>query len=232
MALNKTKGYPFNRPFYKVDTNVQWSAGQVAFLVRSGGENVVTTAASGTVPIGTFWKDHELTYRRSTVESGTFDSNDQIQLKHANVRGTSYIKVTDSSGTEYTHGTDYTLNTNNGIVGRVGGGSISASESVIIWYEYTIPADEIGYSGGTNYTQSADDTTGSNRCAIVEGFAHIWTDQYDVTQTYTLSAALRPDANSKWTSATNSYPVCGRVISVPTVSDPWLGVAQIAVASV
>jgi len=231
---NKSKVYAYNRPFYDVDVNAQINAGMIAFLTTSGGAVVATTAASGTTPIGTFWKDHNTTWTRSTLESKTFDTNDQIQLGHAPLVSSS-VKVTNSAGTvTYTAGTDYTVNTTNGIITRVGGGSIAASATVIVWYQYSIPANQINYAGqfqegGTNYDRQPDDTLGSGKITVVEGFAHIYTDQFDVTQAYSLNQSLRSNASSQWTSASTAWPVCGRVIQVPTPSSPFLGVRQIPV---
>lgn len=233
MAIEKKRGYAYRRPFYAVDQNAFWSAGQIAFLATdASGNTVATTAPSGTVPIGTFWKDHNLTYFRSTVEEGTFDANDQIALMKGNVYSTSFIKVTSHpAGTVYTQGLDYSVSTTNGIVTRLGGGSITAGDTVEIWYGYIILANAINYQGGTNYDRVPDDTLGSGKIAVVEGWAHIYTDQYDPTQTYTLNATLRSDSASLWTTATTAYPICGRVISVPTADDPWLGVQQTTVLS-
>ena len=230
--IDKKRGYTYRRPFYAVDPNVDWNAGMIAFLAQNAaGTIVATTAASGTVPIGTFWKDKNTSYWKSTLEQGTFDSDDEIQLQHAYLHGTSYLKVTDLSDVPYLAGLDYDVSLTNGIITRLGGGSISANETVIIWYEYMIPANQISYNGGTNYNQVPDDTLGSGKISVVEGWSHIFTDQFDVTQTYLVNSPLRSNTDSKWTSASTAYPICGKVIHPPTAADPFLGIQQIAVAS-
>jgi hypothetical protein len=232
MAIDRKAGYPLRRPYYPVDENADIQAGMVAFLTTVAGVVTATVAASGSVPIGTFWKDAETAFYRTTLETGTFDGNDQVLLRNSPVRGTAYIKVTNSGGgTVYTNGTDYTVNLSNGIVNRVAGGSITAGQAVIVWYTYSITARDMQRFGyGSNYDRIPDDTTGSGKIAIVEGWAHVWTDQYDTRQTYTLNAPLRSNAASLWTTQATTYPVCGRVIGLPTVSNPYLGVAQIPVA--
>jgi len=230
MSIVKSKGYALNRPFYPVDPNAVISAGMVAFLAELNGEAVATTAASGTVPIGTFWKDHNTSYVRATLEEHTFDSNDEVLLNKANVHGGN-IKVTDASGTPYVSGTDFSVNATNGIVTRDGGGSITAGETVTVWYEYEVAASAIMYQGGVNYDRLPDDTLGSGKIAVVEGWAHIYTDQFDVNQTYTLNASLRSNASSQWTTETTAYPICGKVIQVPTVDNPVLGIQQTVVLS-
>ena len=236
MALDKKRrgGYAYNRPFYTVDANASINAGMVAFLATSGGAVVATTAASGTVPIGTFWKDHNNSWIRTTLESGTFDANNQIQLQHPNLTSTTKVKVTNAAGTTvYTAGTDYTVSAT-GMVTRAGGGAIAAGASVVVWYEFSLAATQVNWfsnfdQGGTNYDRQPDDTLGSGKITVVEGFAHLYTDQFDPTQTYTLNASLRSNASSQWTSANTAWPVCGRVLSVPTASYPYLGVLQIQV---
>jgi hypothetical protein len=237
--LDKKRGYAYDRPFYDVDTNVNIWAGMVAFLTTSGGVTVATTAASGTVPIGTFWKDSAITYIRSTLESGTFSAANTINLSKGNVLGTGYIKVTNSAGTVvYTQGVDYTVATANGVVTRLGGGAIAALATVVIWYNYVLQNAQVYWDNvsthwtavGQNYDRQPDDTLGSGKITVAEGDAKLYTDQYDVNQTYTLNAPLYSNAASQWTTVAGYTSVCGRVLSVPTANDPFLGVQQITVA--
>jgi hypothetical protein len=237
--LDKKRGYYKDRPFWAVDTNVSITAGMIAFLAtNAAGVTVATTAASGTVPIGTFWKDSDTGFHRTTVESGTFTASDIIVLSSGNVRSTGSIKVTDSTGaTVYTQGADYSVTLANGVVTRIGGGLIAASATVIVWYEYTLSANQVDwanastrFSRGVNYDRQPNDTLGSSQITVVTGDSQLFTDQFDPAQTYTLNAALRSDTSSRWTTAVTAYPVCGRVIKVPTATDPFLGLDQIRVA--
>jgi hypothetical protein len=239
--LDKKRGYAYDRPFYDVDDNVNIYAGMVAFLATSGGVTVATTAASGDVPIGTFWKDRAAGYIRGTLETGTFSAANTINLSKGNVLSTANIKVTNAAGTTvYTQGTDYTVATANGVVTRLGGGAIAALQAVVIWYKYTLASTAVYWDNvstqwtavGQNYDRQPDDTLGSGKITVAESDAKIYTDMYDVTQTYTLNAPLRSDANSYWSTGAGAgfSSVCGRVISVPTATDPFLGVQQITVA--
>jgi len=236
--IDKKRGYAYSRPFYDVDPNVSIYAGMVAFLGTSGGAVVATTAASGTVPIGTFWKDRASTWVRSTVETGTFDANNQILLSKGNITSTAQVKVTSSSGaTVYTQGVDYTASTTNGVITRLAGGAIAASASVIVWYAYVLQNAEVYWdnvstqwtAAGQNYDRQPDDTLGSGKITVAEGDAKIFTDAYDPAQTYTLNAALRSNASSLWTTAAGAITASGRVIKVPTAADPFLGVQQVTV---
>jgi hypothetical protein len=238
--LDKKRGYAYDRPFYDVDTNVNIWAGMVAFLtVNAAGATVATTAASGTVPIGTFWKDSALTYIRTTVETGTFVAANTINLSKGNVLGTTFIKVTNAAGTTvYTQGVDYTVSTTNGVVTRLATGAIAALASVVIWYTYTLQTTQVYWdnvstqwtAAGQNYDRQPDDTLGSGKITVSEGDAKLYTDQYDVNQTYTLNAPLYSNNLSQWTTVAGYTNACGRVLSIPTANDPFLGLQQITVA--
>jgi len=239
--LDKKRGYYKNRPFYPVDENVSVTSGMVAFLATNGsGVTVATTAASGTVPIGTFWKDADSSWRRTTVETKTFNANNIITLNGGNVVNTASIKVTNAAGAvTYTQGVDYTVTLANGLVTRIVGGAIAAAATVVVWYSYTLSASQVAWdkSGtrdtrGVNYDRQPDDTLGSGLIVVIEGDAKIYTDQYDPTMTYAINNPLTFDAQSRWTSNTTSgNSVCGRVIKVPTAADPFLGLDQIRVTS-
>ena len=241
--LDKKRGYHYHRPFYPVDDNVNIMAGMVAFLgTNASGVTVATTAASGTVPIGTFWKDRSNSRWRMTVESRTFNAGGTINLTKGNVRRAAAVRVTNAAGTvTYTQGTDYAVVLANGVVSRLGGGAIVALATVIVSYEYAVAVGQetwdnasTQWSSGTNYDRQPDDTLGSGQIAVAEGDASLFTDQYDVTQVYTLSAALRSNALSQWSTAgagAGMSSVCGRVIRIPTANDPFLGVAQVRVTA-
>lgn len=238
--LDKKRGYAYSRPFFDVDSNVNIYAGMVAFLTTSGGSTVATTGASGTVPIGTFWKDSAQSWLRATVETGTFSAANTINLSKGNVSSTAFVKVTDATGaTVYTQGTDYTVATANGVITRVAGGAIAALASVVVWYRYTLQNAEVYWdnvstqwtAAGQNYDRQPNDTLGSSKITVAVGDALIYTDQYDPTQTYALNSTLYSDANSLWTTVGTYTSACGRVVKVPTASDPFLGVQQITVAS-
>lgn len=235
--LDKKRGYYADRPFYDVDPNVNIWAGMVAFLATSGSVTVATTAASGDIPIGTFWKDRSATYIRTVVETKTFNASGYLTLSHGSLLSTGDIKVTSAAGVVYDIDTDYAVTLANGVITRVGG-DIPALSTVVVWYKYQIQTAQVYWDNvstkytavGSNYDRQPDDTLGSGKVTVVEGYAKIYTDQYDVTQTYTLNATLYADANSLWTTDDGYTTPCGRVIKVPVANDPFLGVQQIPVA--
>lgn len=237
--LDKKRGYADYRPFYTVDTNAQINAGMVAFLAtNAAGVTVATTAASGTVPIGTFWKDRAAGWLRTNIESRTFNALGIITVSKGNILTTATVKVTNAAGTvTYTQGVDYSVTTANGVITRIGGGAIAALATVVVWYQYTLTGAQIYWDNvstrytatGQNYDRQPDDTLGSGEITIAEGPAHLFTDQYDVTATYTLNHELYSDINSLWTPIAGYTNACGRIIKVPTANDPFLGVQQITI---
>jgi hypothetical protein len=237
--LDKKRGYAYHRPFYGVDKNVQIQSGMLAFLVNDvSGAVVATTAvgASGGVPIGTFWKDAATSYERTFVDSLTFNASNIVTVSKGNIHSTLKVKVTTvTGGTVFTQGVDYTVTTANGVITRLGGGTITAGQTVLVSYAYDVLAGReywenasTQWSTGSNYDRLANDTLGSGKISVVEGDAQLFTDQYDVTQTYLLNAPLYVNVESLW-STVASGTSCGRVISVPTANDPFLGVAQVRV---
>lgn len=236
--LDKKRGYAYNRPFYAVDVNATIMAGMVAFRgLNAVGVAVATTAVSGLVPIGTFWKDRAATYRRTTVENGTFNANNIIALSAGNIRAANAVRVTNAAGVAFTQNVDYTVTLANGVVTRLVAGAIAALATVVVWYEYNLQVgtehwDRVStqWTQGVNYDRQPDDTLGSGEITVAEGDAKLFTDQFDPTQTYALNNVLRSDATSRWTTAVTIYSRCGRVIQVPTANDPFLGLDQIRVA--
>jgi len=235
--LDKKRGYAEHRPFYAVDPNAGVMAGMIAFLTtNAAGVVVATTAslASGGHPIGTFWKDRDASFVRTTVESGTFVAAGTLSLARGNVHSASMIKVTSDTGNVvYTQGLDYSVSLTNGVITNLGVG-IAALATVIVWYAYDVLAGQehsdlvsTQWSTGVNYDRVANDTLGSGEITVVEGDATLYTDQYDVNQTYTLNATLYADTNSLWSTAVGANQPCGYVVSVPTANDPFLGVKQI-----
>jgi hypothetical protein len=230
--LDKKRGYASFRPFYTVDPNVQFMAGQVAFLaVNSAGITVATTAASGTIPIGCFWKDRANSVVRTSVERLTFDSTGLATASKGNFIGG--VRVVNITGTIiYTEGVDYSVSLPNGTLTALGG-LLAAGDIVDVSFTYTPPAgreywDNVStqWSKGVNYDRQPDDTLGSGLITVVEGDAIIYTDMYDTAQVYALNDHLQSDAQSRWTTAVGVTSPIGRVVKVPTAADPFLGVAM------
>lgn len=245
--LDKKRGYADHRPFYPVDPNASIQSGMVAFLVEDAtGSPMVTTAAncaSGVinVPIGTFWKDASAQYVRTWGEDVTFDSNNVATFSKGNFHSLAELRVCNTAGTvDYSIGVDFNAVAVNGLLTRLSG-SIPASATVTVFATYNVMAGQEWYentstqwTNGSTYDRLANDTLGSGKITIVEGIATLFTDQYDVTQTYQLNDTLRSDANSKWTNlpaGAGLSSACGRVVKVNTATDPFLGLVQVRVVA-
>lgn len=240
--LDKKRGYAYDRPFYTVDENVNIQAGMVAFLAtNAAGAVIATTAASGSVPIGTFWKDSAVSFVRSTVEVQSFNANGILTVQHANIVSSALGVVTNVAGTvTYVDGVDYSVSLTNGVLTRIPGGAIPALATVIVRYRYTVPSGQehwehgsTQWSTGFNYDRQANDTLGSGKITVAEGDAQLYTDQYVVTDTFTLNAQVKSSAGSLWTlnASAGVGSACGRVVKIPSAADPFLGVAQIRVVA-
>jgi phage tail sheath protein FI len=70
-----------------------------------------------------------------------------IQLLHGNVEASSIVLTSDPAGTTYVQGTDYSVNARTGLVTRLNGGALNATEAVLVSYSY--------YSG-TPYAADSD----------------------------------------------------------------------------
>jgi phage tail sheath protein FI len=72
-----------------------------------------------------------------------------IALGHGNVQASSVVVTSNPAGTTYVQGTDYTLDARTGLITRLSGGAIGASEAVLVSYDYYSGA---AYSATTDYT--------------------------------------------------------------------------------
>lgn len=238
--IDKRRGYAYHRPFYNIAPGASFVAGQIAFLDRNLA-GTATVAASGDVPIGTFWGTHTPAtnlHLRSTMENITFSATtNQATVRKRNIYV--FCKITDTTGaTTYTYGVDYDYNIATGVVTNLLAG-IAAGATVTITYFYTVGTTAIygdlastRWSTGENYDKIPDDASGSGKIAVAEGDAQIYTDMYDVTQSFTLGQALMCGVIGMWYPALPLANPLGYVIHVPTITDPFLGVQQVTIATV
>jgi len=207
-----------------VDANSYFQAGNILEYEADSSGNKQLSLHDGTgTPCGVAKWDRATTlYDVAVNESITFTGADStVSLAHANV---SSVKVTDSTDTTtYTVTTDYTVNTTNGTVTQVSTGSIGTTETVHVTYTYQMTAADIDQVG-RNFNNTTDDTAGSDRITVIQGFSTVFTDQYDTGVTYTIGAQLYADANGKFTVTSSGNEAFGRCIFVPTAADPYLGV--------
>lgn len=205
-----------NKP---VDASATFEAGQVA-TYASDGELVVCDNTA--VPCGMFkWNKTTQIYGGIIAEAVTLTGITASNLKHANV---SNVKVTSTAtgGTEYSGVTDYTVNTTNGTVVRNTPSGISSGQTVYVSYTYQKTDAEM-IRDGKNFVLSLDDSQGSNKMAIIQGLSTLYTDAFETGRAYAVNDAIYCNGSGKLTNTTYTYRI-GRVISVPTAADPYLGI--------
>ena len=84
-----------------------------------------------------------------TAEAHTFaGSPATIQLAHGNIQASSVVLTSSPAGTTYTQGTDYSPDARTGLITRLSGGALSATEAVLVSYNYYSGAP---YVPGTDY---------------------------------------------------------------------------------
>lgn len=207
-----------------VDPNATFEAGMIGAYAADG--SITTCDGSTETPAGIlkFGKTSSVT-GVEVSEAITFadDATTQtaVNLKHANV---SNVKVENSAGTDYTVTTDYTVAVVNGTVTRNGSGGVAVTETVYVTYTYELSATERNEQG-LNFNLNHDDTLGSNKIVIIQGLSTIYTDQYKTDADYAVEDVVYCGADGKFTKSDpgTSFKF-GKVISVPTATDRFLGV--------
>ena len=102
-------------------------------------------------------------------------------------------------------------------------GSIGNEDTVYVTYTYELSSSEQA-DAGFNFNLNLDDTAGSGNIVIIQGLSTVYTDQFDTAQDYTVGETLYCGTDGKFTNQDpGSGHTFGRVISVPTAADPYLG---------
>lgn len=206
-----------------VDPNTIFQAGQIASYDANGS---LTLSSDSTNPVGVFKCDKASTlFAVSPREAITISALETAyNLDHANV---SSVLVEDLAGADYTVATHYTINAVNGTITTTASGTttITEGETVYVTYTYQMNAADLEQEG-RNFFNGNDDTAGSGRATVLQGGWRLYTDQFETDQNYAMGAQLYVSTNGRFTSEvlTNSF---GRVVSVPTAADPFLGVEGI-----
>lgn len=193
-----------------VDSSADFIAGMCATL--SSGKLVVADDTASQKIIGLF-NCHKTTsfYAPAVAEEGTFTgASSSITLAHAYVQTSSGVLVTDSTGvTTYTLGTDYTVNTTNGLITNLNVG-IGATDTVLVTYRYK----DINLTG-------VDQTLGSGKASTIEGNGEIATQVYNSAAAWAENTAVTVGSDGLPTIGGTGTTI-GFVTKVPTASDPEL----------
>lgn len=215
-----------NKP---VDPNTTFNAGMVGAINSLG--NVVVCDSTA-VPAGVLkWNKTSTVYGVSVDEAVVMntDGTTPSALAHANVSNVRVRSLAGGLGTLYVLTTDYTVSTTNGTVTRVA--NIASGGTVFISYTFQLNATDItsganapGYVG-LNFQLNTDDTAGSGKIVLIQGLSTVFVDQYDTTRTYAINDKVYCGPFGEFSNLqTGTAPQFGRVVSVPTASDPYLGV--------
>lgn len=149
-------------------------------------------------------------------------------LKHGNVSNVKVAKKTD--GTAYTVTTHYTVSAANGTVTRVAvGGGPADGEHVLVSYTYDISSQMLDFQGRNFWNFLDDVTIQDGHITVIVDWSILFTTQYDTAQVYTLTGTgsnLYCGATSLAGLFTNQSggDFVGRVLQVPSATDPYLGV--------
>lgn len=151
-----------------------------------------------------------------------------LQLKHgAIVSGE--IRVYDATDatdlTEGDPGTDANAFSVDYSTGLVTFNAAKAEHDVVIYYRYSPTVAEVK----AMYFEEAIGTNAGavwNRTAVIVPPCEIYTTEYDVTVDWSNATEIRLGPNGRLTTGGSGTVITGaRVISVPTVENPYLGIA-------
>ena len=156
-------------------------------------------------------------------------------LAHANLRtaagGIAGVRVYDAAATVFTEGggSDYTVSYVNGTITRVAGGTIPAGGFVFVDYQYAMTASEIAVNGHNFWNFDDDVTVQAGKVVVITGPGSIiYTTMYDPHQTYDvndlLTAGTTAEVLEGYVTIGGAGLAVGRVVQVPTPSDPFLGI--------
>jgi hypothetical protein len=147
-------------------------------------------------------------------------SNVTTQVRSAAAFGGTLYAITD----------DYTLNLVNGTITHVvagSGGTIVPTAPVYVTYTRTLTEADLLLEG-KNFWASLDYVSVQDgRIAVIQAPAQIFTTVFDTSQVYALTGEksnIYVNAAGLFSTVLTSSKLVGRVISVPSASDPFLGI--------
>lgn len=216
------------------DASTSFASGMLVALASDG--EVIKSTGAGRV-LGVAAAHHCTSFYAPVVDeyiqlNGTTATN----LAHASLRtgpgGAAGIRVSTAvsgGGTTYTETTHYTVSYTNGTVTRVVvGGGIGDGDWVYVTYSYAVTTTELARDGGNFWLTSDSTSMQANKITVIET-GKIFTPHFDPHQVYAINDELEAGttANSLeglFTKHSTGDTVVGRVIQVPTATDPFLGV--------
>lgn len=208
-------------------------------MLNSDGEVVIFNAANGSSLLGVAKWDKVSLGRSVVIDEEVLFGEDlaTVDLAHANLVSASVAvrSAVEGGGTEYTVTTDYTINATNGTITHVG--TIDSSLPVYVSYTYELTESDYRFQGKNFFNSNDFVTNQDRRIVVIQPPCEIFTTEFDTAEVYTLTGAtsnVYANSSGLFTSSSSSAKLCGKVIQVPTATDPYLGfrfIGQVAANS-
>jgi hypothetical protein len=155
-----------------------------------------------------------------------------VNLKHANVANVK-VAAAAGQGAAYTVTTDYTVSAANGTVTRVAGQAIADGATVYVTYTYTLSAADLDFQGRNFFNFLDDVSIQDNHITVIVDWSILFTTQYDTSKVYDLTTAAQnlyagttaKGGAGNFTNDATAGEFVGRVIQLPSATDPYMGVA-------
>lgn len=156
-----------------------------------------------------------------------------VPLKHANVSNVQVKTAAGNAGKITTADTDYTLNATNGTVAaKTGGddfGDVDPPLTAYVSYTYELTEAELDFQGRNFWNFLDDVTIQDGHITVITDWSIIFTTQYDTSKNYTEGETLYCGKSATtiglFTNVNEgSCDVVGKVLQVPSATDPYLGV--------
>lgn len=207
---------------FVADPAATFSQGQLVMKNSSG----LVVQCDGTDVLGVAkWNKSTGLLGVKVDEAIVLNGTDPSNLSRANV---SNVKVSATAGgAAITASGNYTLNTTNGTVARIALGVIGDGDTVYVSYTFAITSQEVTQQHGTNFWNNLDEVSqADNRVTVITDAELLFTTHYDTSRQYALTGAssnLYAGTGGLFTNDNASGKFMGRVMQLPTASDPFLG---------
>jgi hypothetical protein len=194
----------------EIDENAEFIPGMIGMLDTDANGKVVVKAHNGsatTEAVGMFINAKTQSFYKATAESVIAPAiNGTVALKNANVAD---VKVMDGN-TVLVQGTDYNVNTVNGIITNL---TITSGTQLTVFYRYK-DLSTVGF----------DNSMGSGMTAVLEEDCEVELLVYDTSKQYVLNGNVKVNGSGFVSDSSATGPTIGYVTKVPTLQDPTLHV--------
>lgn len=234
--------------WYVADPTTTFRAGQLVSLDA----NSRATRCVGTHVLGfALYNNTSTSYASVVGEYIQLNGAVATNLKHANllyplspaVPGAGVRVAAALTGAAYNETTgadnDYVVSYVNGTIARVvATTTIPDGGYVYVNYLYALTEADLDFEGRNFWNLTNDVNVSDGKCAIATDATVIFTTEYDPHQTYTVNQLLYAGTTAQGCEglvtsvSTGANAYIGRVVQIPTASDPWLGLRFVNVAIV